>query len=111
MGEALAVIFFLLVAAVFVAGFVFWILTIIEVARLPEYQFQAAGTEKTTWVLVVALAGFIGALIWLFAKRRAVLDAAGRMPSTPPGWYPEPGSQRLRWWDGTQWTNYTGPSG
>ena len=26
-------------------------------------------------------------------------------PVTPAGWYPDPaGSQRSRWWDGTQWT-------
>lgn len=24
----------------------------------------------------------------------------------PAGWYPEPGSNRLRWWDGTQWGVY-----
>jgi hypothetical protein len=23
-----------------------------------------------------------------------------------PGWYPEPGSGRMRWWDGTQWGAY-----
>jgi len=27
------------------------------------------------------------------------------IPSTPPGWYPDPsGSPRSRWWNGTQWT-------
>jgi hypothetical protein len=22
-----------------------------------------------------------------------------------PGWYPDPGAFRARWWDGTRWTN------
>jgi hypothetical protein len=31
---------------------------------------------------------------------------------TPPGWYPDPGGQRLwRWWNGSQWTVHTAPVG
>ncbi len=88
------------------AATVFWIVKLIEVVRIPEDQFRAAGTEKVTWVLVVALAGGIGALIWQFARRRDVLDAAGRIPVPPPGWYPEAGGRTMRWWDGARWTEH-----
>ncbi|MBA2283108.1 MAG: DUF2510 domain-containing protein [Acidimicrobiia bacterium] len=28
--------------------------------------------------------------------------------ATPPGWHPDPaGRARLRWWDGTRWTEHT----
>ena len=92
--------------AVSIAGWVFWIIKIIEIVQIPEHQFRAAGTEKLTWVLVVVLASWIGALVWHFAKRSDVLAAAGRVPPPPPGWYPEPGTARLRWWDGARWTEY-----
>jgi hypothetical protein len=26
--------------------------------------------------------------------------------ATPPGWYPEHGTRRYRWWDGIQWAFY-----
>lgn len=93
--------------ALAVGGTIFWVFKIVEVAKIPEHQYRAAGSDKTTWILVVALAGAIGALIWQFAKRAEVLAAAGRVPSPPPGWYPEPGTSRLRWWDGVRWTEYS----
>ena len=98
----LAVLFFSLC----IAGVVFWIIKIIEIVQLPEDQFRAAGTEKVTWILVVALAGIIGALIWQLARRSDVLAAAGRLPSPRPGWYPEPGTGAMRWWDGAAWTDH-----
>ena len=83
----------------------FWIMKIVEVVKIPEHQFRAAGTEKTTWILVVALAQIIGALIWQLSKRAEVLAAAGAMPLPPPGWYPD-ATGAVRWWDGVRWTEH-----
>jgi TctA family transporter len=82
---------------------VFWILKIVEVVQIPDHQYRAANTEKVTWVLIVAIAGIIGALIWQLAKRNDVLAAAGARPLPPPGWYPEPTTGAMRWWDGGRW--------
>jgi hypothetical protein len=94
---------FLLFFGFWIFTFVFWILKIIEVARIPDHQYRAAHTDKLTWVLVVVIAGVIGALIWQLAKRSDVLAAAGAIPPPPPGWYPEPGTGTPRWWDGGRW--------
>jgi len=96
---------FVVIFGLGIAGFVYWIVALIEVAEIPETQFRVAGTEKLIWVLVVALAGIIGALVWLFAMRQRVLAARGMVPAPPPGWYPEAfGAQR--WWDGSRWTDH-----
>jgi hypothetical protein len=89
---------------IWIFGFVFWVLKIVEVAGIPESQYRAARTSKLTWVLVVVLVGALGALIWQFGQRREVLAAAGAVPQAPPGWYPEPGTGAPRWWDGNRWT-------
>jgi hypothetical protein len=104
----------LLFVALVIAMQVLWIVMLIEVCRLPEQQFVAAGTERITWVIVIALLGFLGALAWCFSKRRAVLDAEGFVPAAvapaaphvPAGWYAEPGGTSLRWWDGVRWSEH-----
>lgn len=95
----------LLIPLIWLAAFVYWIVAIVEVAQVPGWQFRAVGSDKTVWVLIVVLLQIIGALIWLFAKRSAVLGAARSIPPPPPGWYPEPGLGSLRWWDGVRWSD------
>jgi Protein of unknown function (DUF2510)/Phospholipase_D-nuclease N-terminal len=95
----------LLFLGLWAAALVFWILAIVEVAKIPDWQFKAVGSEKIVWLLIVVLLGIIGALIWLLAKRSDVKAGAGRIPTPPPGWYPEPGVGSLRWWDGVRWSD------
>lgn len=103
---------FFVVWAVLMVGIlaltVWWVIVLIDVVKIPEHQYRAAGTDKTTWVLVVVLAGQIGALIWHFSKRGDVHAMAGVAPppsATPPGWYPYPDGT-MRWWDGARWTEH-----
>lgn len=42
-------LFFQLFGALWVAAAVSWILAILEVARIPDIQYRAAGSEKLTW--------------------------------------------------------------
>jgi len=99
----IAILFFVVLFGVYIASFVFWIMKVVEVARIPDFQYRVVGSEKVSWVLVGVLAGIIGALIWQFAKRRDVLAAAGVVALPPPGWYPDPATGVMRWWDGRQW--------
>jgi multisubunit Na+/H+ antiporter MnhF subunit len=96
---------FLAFFGVWIAAFVYWIVTLVRVCKIPDHQYRIVGTEKITWVLVVALAGIIGALIWRFAKQDSVLAAAGLIPLPPPGWYPDMSTGGLRWWSGVSWSD------
>ena len=104
-------IFFVLIFAVAIGGNVLWIVALIEVAKLPDHTYKMVGKDKTTWVLIVVLAGFIGALIWWFGPRQEVKAVALAIPAgpafggPPPGWYPDPsGAPGQAWWDGARWT-------
>jgi hypothetical protein len=103
------ILFFL---GLWLLGFVFWIVSIIEVCRIPDQQYRIAGAEKVAWILVVALAGWIGALIWRLGPRRRVVSGQPDLgygiaaPTTAAGWYPDPsGGGQMRWWDGYRWTD------
>ena len=115
MDNIVGVLFGLIFFALWLAAIVFWIICIVEVVKIPDHQFKAAGTEKIIWLLVVILLGIIGALVWRFVKRNDVLAAEGRMPEVGPtpaasvgpaaGWYADPeGGGGQRYWDGARWT-------
>lgn len=110
MAEGLFVALFLLLwVAMLVAvvgGLVLWIMALVEVVKYPDPVFRAAGTEKTTWVLIIVLAGSIGALIYWFGPRKKLkaaepyayawgYGAPGNSPQYPqyppqyPGQYPQ----------------------
>ncbi len=96
---------------VWLATIAWWIASIVEIARIPDHQFRAAGSEKLTWLLVVILTGILGTVIWRVVKRSDVKMMAGMAVLPPPGWYPEPGGS-IRWWDGLRWTEHVqGPGG
>ena len=95
----------ILFIGLWVAAFVYWIVAIVEVAKIPDAQFRATGSEKIVWLLIVILGGIIGALVWRFAKRDDVIRSRGAVAPPPPGWYPEGGTGALRWWNGVGWTD------
>lgn len=73
MEEAVGILFFgifaliwLLAFGIGIAGFVLWLLMIIDVAKR---NFKNPD-DKTTWILVVVLANWIGALVYYFVVRR-----------------------------------------
>ncbi len=70
--------FVIFIFAIF--GIVFWIMMLIDVVKR-DFEKE---NDKTTWMLVVALAGWIGGLIYYFSvKRPADIKAHGK-PSLLP---------------------------
>ena len=124
-------LFFALMMLISIGGLVFWIVALVDCVRVPDHVYRMAGNEKTTWVLVVALAGWIGGLVYWFSVRGRIkeIEASGAaayaptygvphpgyggppVTSTPAGWYVDPQADgQLRWWDGRVWTAHTTPS-
>lgn len=50
-----------------IASLVFWIFMLIDVVQRENWENE---NDKTTWILVVVLAGAIGALIYYFSVRK-----------------------------------------
>lgn len=47
--------------------FIFWIMMIIDVAKRQNWKDDS---EKTLWLLIVILVGYLGAVIYYFALKR-----------------------------------------
>lgn len=68
-------IFWALWLTLIVGGMVFWVMMLIDVAKR---EFPNSN-DRTTWVLVVALAGMVGAVIYYFAVKRPADKKATRL--------------------------------
>ena len=124
------VVLFLFVAGLGILGLVGMIVSLVDMAKRPDWQWKMAGQEKVLWIVLVILvnAFAIVSLIYWYSIRPkliAVEQAAsagqfgpgyqtpgGWQPgipypgSVPPSWQPDPsGEHRWRWWDGSKWTD------
>lgn len=58
----------LLIIFIGLGGFVLWIVALVDAIRVPDDSLYRSG-NKVVWVLVIALTGFIGAIIYYAAGR------------------------------------------
>lgn len=74
-GGILACVIFLIVAAIGLALFAFWIWMLIDAVRR-----DFPGNEKIVWILVIVLLQALGALVYFFVGR-----SRGTLPGGPSG--------------------------
>lgn len=91
MDEAAAVALVIVFVLIGIAAFAVWIWALVDVVRVPDDSMFKSG-NKLIWVLVVVLAGLIGAIVYLIVGRPAGgAPSAGRgigpgqPPPPPPG--------------------------
>ncbi len=65
MGSIVVVLFFLIAGAISLAGLALWVWMIIDCAT----NEKSEGNEKLIWILIIVLANWIGALIYLLVRR------------------------------------------
>jgi hypothetical protein len=58
--------------------------------------------------VIAAIVALVVFLVRRSSQRRAAAGSPQAPATPPPGWHPDPqGQARLRWWDGTRWTEHT----
>lgn len=84
-------VFMIVLLAIGIGGFVFWIWALVDAVRVPDDRYYQSGT-KLVWVLVIALLQVIGAIVYLVAGRptKAVRDALRSGGASPSGMPPPP---------------------
>ena len=56
----------IIIWALAIGGMIFWIIMLVDVAK----RKFPKGDDKTVWILIVALAGLIGAIIYYFMIKK-----------------------------------------
>ncbi len=67
--EAVVLPIVLLVA---LAGFAFWIWTLVDCLRRPDQQWQTAGQNKILWAVLIAVLGVLGSILYVVIPRPAL---------------------------------------
>jgi hypothetical protein len=78
-GEALLVLFFVLIA---LAGTILWIWALVDAVRVPDDSMFRTGI-RLIWVLVIVFGHLIGAILYL-AMGRPAAGRAGSSAVPPP---------------------------
>ena len=68
-----AFLVFLMLAALGIGVTILWIWVLVDCATKEPPE----GNDKLVWVLIIVLAGWIGALIYLFARRPSRIEQFG----------------------------------
>lgn len=99
---------------------------VVDAAGRPTPAWEAAGQNKTLWIVLPVLGGFmcwigaILAIIYLATIRPKVAAAqqGGLAFAVPPSypaqgaWAADPtGRHQMRWWDGARWTEQVSDNG
>jgi Phospholipase_D-nuclease N-terminal/zinc-ribbon domain len=91
LGPSLFIGFFFVWISFAVVGTGIWIWMLIDACQRPEWAYAQAGSNKTMWIVLVAVLGFIGALIYLFAIRPKVSRLQEVHEGSSPQWGFSPG--------------------
>ena len=51
------------------AGFVWWLVMLVEAVRIPSTQWQARGENQLLWVLLMVFLGVLGTLLYVLVPR------------------------------------------
>lgn len=123
---------FVAIAVIDITILVYWILSIVDIAKRPDWQWKFAGKDKILWLVLVILVNVVSPFYWYLIRPKLNLvesdAAAGKFgpghitysgwepgplqnafqPSVaPPGWYLDPGnSGQLRYFDGMRWSEH-----
>jgi hypothetical protein len=92
------VLVYLVIAAVFLA-------IIGPIALWIGRDAARHGRNGWVWGLLFVWQPMIVGLIYAFVRRKP--PRVGTPTMTPPGWYPDPAGNGLRWWDGNNWAEHT----
>jgi hypothetical protein len=115
-------VFFIVWVVIGIGSLVMLIVALLDIVKRPEWQWKLAGLPfSITWfnipkklkvVEVAAAHGHYGPGHMTFGGWEPVPVTLPSPAVAPAGWDPDAsGQDRLRWWDGAQWTGHTSEGG